>query len=345
MRAATFGMLGLTLASACSDAFRTADLAADDRSSDGAVMDSGATEVGAAGVTSSGKGGAPSGGGQGFGATAGSIGRGGSTGSSGARGVGGSSPYGGAPARADSALPRIGCSAATAGPHMALISTSTGAAYCIDETEVRVGDYIAFLASNPSLDLVPKGVCSFKKSFTPEGSWPLVGRDDYPITLVDWCDAAAYCAYAGKHLCGNVGGGSNAYADYAKPVDEWHYACTSGGRYTFPYGSAFDPLACVGIEFDGVSGFQPATDAPHPVGAAARCHSADPLFSALLDMAGNVSEWEDSCSSTSGAADYCHLRGDSYREGNQSNMVCGSAPRVTRAYRAGYIGFRCCMET
>jgi formylglycine-generating enzyme required for sulfatase activity len=60
-------------------------------------------------------------------------------------------------------------------------------------------------------------------------------------------------------------------------------------------------------------------------------------------MAGNVAEWEASCNSYGGSADYCHVRGDSYRQGNQSTMSCAYAPRMTRSSRAGYVGFRCCL--
>ena len=230
----------------------------------------------------------------------------------------------------------------TAGPKMVAVTAPSGASYCIDSTEVTAGDYAAFLASNPALSLAPKGVCAFKKSFVPDGVFPPAAGTEVPVSSVDWCDAAAYCAYAGKRLCGKVGGGPNNYADFAKPSSEWFYACSAGGTSTYPYGAAFDPSACVGVDFDGTSGFQPTSDAPHPVGSASRCHGKTQPFSSVYDLTGNVAEWEDSCDSTSGSADYCHLRGDSYREGNQQTMSCAYAPRMTRSYRGGYIGFRCC---
>ena len=227
-------------------------------------------------------------------------------------------------------------------PAMVAVTTPAGTTFCIDETEITVGQYAVFLAADPGLELAPAGVCSWKKTFVPDGAWPLIGKDDYPISLVDWCDAAAYCAFAGKRLCGGADGAANPYADYAKPSDEWFYACSQGNKTSFPYGATFDPSACVGVDYDGISGFQPVTDAPRAAGSASRCHGASSPFSLVHDLAGNVAEWENSCNSSGGSADYCHVRGDSYRQGNESTMVCGSAPRMTRAYRAGYIGFRCC---
>jgi formylglycine-generating enzyme required for sulfatase activity len=227
---------------------------------------------------------------------------------------------------------------------MAQMTTTSGASYCIDTTEVTVGHYAAFLASSPPLTLAPAGVCSWKTSFVPDGTWPLTDRDTYPVSLVDYCDASAYCAYAGKHLCGKVGGGANAYPDFGSLVSEWFYTCSSGGVNTYPYGRVFDALVCVGIDYDHVPGFQPSSDMPHPVGTAAQCHPPDAPLSAVLDLDGNVAEWEDSCSSTNGSADYCHVRGDSYREGNATTMGCAYAPRVTRSFRSAFLGFRCCME-
>jgi formylglycine-generating enzyme required for sulfatase activity len=235
------------------------------------------------------------------------------------------------------------CDTATAGPSMVPITTSSGATYCIDSTEVTVRDYAAFLATDPASSLAPAPVCAWKRSFVPDGVWPPADADEHPVSSVDWCDAAAYCSYAGKHLCGQVGGGPTAFADATKPVDEWYYACTSGGKTTLPYGDVFDPTTCVGADYDGKTGFQPLTDTLLDVGAAKECHSAQPPFDALRDLAGNVAEWQDSCGSNGGSADYCHIRGASFREGNSATMACDAAPHLTRSMRAPYVGFRCCL--
>ena len=72
---------------------------------------------------------------------------------------------------------------------------------CVDSTEVTNAHYQAFLEQMPSAAAGPD-VCDWNDSFVPQG-WPLAtGTEDHPVGGVDWCDANAYCAWAGKRLCG-----------------------------------------------------------------------------------------------------------------------------------------------
>jgi len=161
---------------------------------------------------------------------------------------------------------------------------------------------------------------------------------------VDWCDAWAYCRWAGKALCGQVDGDAVPYEDFAASTNAWYSACSNNGARTYPYGNSFDSGACVGTDFDGVAGFQPATDVTHPVGHAQRCRGAGPALEELADMAGNVAEWEDSCDRDLGSDDLCRLRGSSFRLGQATTMRCSSAGPSTRSARANFIGFRCCFS-
>jgi formylglycine-generating enzyme required for sulfatase activity len=83
----------------------------------------------------------------------------------------------------------------------------------IDATEVRVKDYLAFLDAAVPLATQPD-VCTWNVSFHPHDSSSPFGCTDFdltqpnrPIGCVDWCDAAAFCAWRGKRLCGKRGGG------------------------------------------------------------------------------------------------------------------------------------------
>ena len=42
-----------------------------------------------------------------------------------------------------------------------------------------------------------------------EVTWPpTAGQEDYPVVNVDWCDAASFCQWSGKRLCGRLGPGT-----------------------------------------------------------------------------------------------------------------------------------------
>ena len=71
------------------------------------------------------------------------------------------------------------------------------------------------------------------------------GCDDHPQVCVEWCDAQAYCLAVGKRLCGKIGGGPNALADYDDPTrSAWLNACSNEGTKDYPYGDLYDPTLC-----------------------------------------------------------------------------------------------------
>ncbi|MBI1790719.1 MAG: formylglycine-generating enzyme family protein [Acidobacteria bacterium] len=119
-------------------------------------------------------------------------------------------------------------------------------AFFIDKTEVTQGQYAKFLAATGR---------------KPPYHWSRRPADDYPIYNVDWEDARAYCAWAGKRLPSEA---------------EWERAARGGqeGR-DYPWGDKADSkMARYNVETG------PGAVAQYP-----------PNGFGISDMAGSVSEW------------------------------------------------------
>jgi formylglycine-generating enzyme required for sulfatase activity len=224
------------------------------------------------------------------------------------------------------------------GPSPVRVSRAAGD-FCIDATEVTNGQYAEFLrAGGASGAAATDSRCTWKSSNTPGQSWPPApGEESLPVVWVDWCDAFAFCAWAGKRLCGALGGGSLApYDSTSATRSQWMYACTAGGTSQFAYGGdSYKPGVC---DTQGVA----RVDAGSLVG----CQGG---FPGIFDMSGNVEEWEDTCeAATDGGPsnDRCAWRGGSYNDGSYpTNYRCdiaGSYYMGARSVRSLDIGFRCC---
>ncbi|MCA9681947.1 MAG: SUMF1/EgtB/PvdO family nonheme iron enzyme, partial [Myxococcales bacterium] len=158
-----------------------------------------------------------------------------------------------------------------------------GGGFMIDATEVSNEQYAAMIDVEFDASVLPAG-CEWKSQFVPE-DWSDDLDGTLPVVGVDWCDAMVYCAWAGKELCGAVGGGATSL-DNAEDAegDAWFRACSEAGVRVFPYGADYDPSAC--------NGDDAAQDGLWPVGSMPSCEGG---VTGLFDMSGNVWEWTNAC--------------------------------------------------
>ena len=185
--------------------------------------------------------------------------------------------------------------------------------FYIDQCEVTVAQYRAF-------------VRAAGRNMPPKPSWGW--KDDHPIIKVNWSEAGAYCAWAGKRL----------------PTEaEWEKAARGTDGQAYPWAGDFpeDRANLMGAQ-DGY-----ATTAP--VGRFPKGRSAY----GVVDMAGNVWEW---CADWYEAEYYAHspahnpkgpARGQThvFRGGawNNTLYVLQTANRghAPPDFRDNSIGFRC----
>jgi sulfatase modifying factor 1 len=230
----------------------------------------------------------------------------------------------------------VGCGTC---PNAPTVDVSTYRYYNIDVAEVTVGQYQAYLAIGPGLGIfgnLPQ--CDWlNDQFTPADWQTQLASPDFPVRGVSWCQAAGYCAWATRELCGRMGaltmGGALDYGNFDKVGQngsEWYNACTNGNTaqaYPNPGEPTTPGLCDVGTPDGGVR--------------SATGSSCIGGLTGLLDMSGNVAEWEDCCDGTSGEADLCRVRGGSYAS-TLAEARCDADRSVRRDTQSPEIGFRCC---
>lgn len=256
----------------------------------------------------------------------GSSGSGGATG--GAAGSGGGSGASACPAESDPGLH---------GAAMVQWKRPDGSCLWVDTTEATVAEYQAFLASSPSAQ---SGVCAWNATAVDSGAPPASGPAPglainetclgsapvatLPVTCVDWCDAQAFCLWAGKELCGD----STTALDDATQSD-WYAVCSSNDSSAYPYGPNYKGDACNGVDAKQA--------APVVPGTFTACAAGE-----VLDLSGNVSEWTGACSQNTEDGP-CQVRGGSYGSAAQQ-LACAQAEVIARKQTAPTRGFRCCHE-
>lgn len=284
------------------------------------------------------------------------AGAGGASGASGggASGVSGASGGGASGASGGGACP----------PDMAPARFADGAPFCIDKLEASQADYAAFLqdlagGEPPPRVEFPDGFpfdCEGNESYDPAAGpggeaclalFRPAEAGGRPVTCVDFCDAAAYCAWKGKRLCGRKGGGplSEKPAPMASlpEYDEWFVACAGPAEplRPFPYGEYAESVCNIDRPLEGAE----------DVGSRPGCRTDAGVF----DLSGNVAEWTYACTADGASpTPRCLVRGGSYRSAVPLGAACTLPPPTpetgpqsrTALYeeRRVDLGIRCCAD-
>jgi eukaryotic-like serine/threonine-protein kinase len=225
--------------------------------------------------------------------------------------------------------------------------------YCIDKMEVTVEAYALCVAAK-SCSAAPITVRwggyseEQVKLYSPFCNVIRDDRQNHPINCVDWDQAKAYCAWAGKRL----------------PTEaEWEYAARGSDGRKYPWGNG-EPSAtrlnacgseCVAmakrdLKLDWAKMYE-ASDGSETTAPVGRFPDGASPFGAL-DMAGNVWEWTaDWYSAYAGAAvtnphgantgEARVIRGGGWYANDAALVRAADRTRIRASYRHTHVGFRC----
>lgn len=236
---------------------------------------------------------------------------------------------------------RVICPDTTRGPALVPAGSIAGG-FCIDRTEVTEEQFSAFLrdvgGASAVADLLP-AVCDFKERFGPSS---FRSASSLPMRRVDWCDAAAFCAWAGKRLCQAVGSPDFDSATITAANSEWFYACSDGGVQRFPWGNESQPLAC-NARCEDTCG----TDLREKVGTRGTCQGG---VAGVYDLGGNQAEWVDWCDFRDPSSLWCRVQGGYWHDrsiahdSDEDAGDCQTNEATPIKTVRDDIGFRCCVD-
>lgn len=195
-------------------------------------------------------------------------------------------------------------------------------AFEIDETEVTVAAYGACVAA---------GKCGEPSATWSNCNWKASGREQHPVNCVDWSQAKAFCAWAGKRLPWEA---------------EWERAARGSDGRVYPWGN--ESATCErAVMSEGIGGCGEYGTWP----VKSKLPGASPY--GAHDMAGNVWEWvadwygsstyESSPSSDPrgpGSGSYRVVRGGGFGDG-ASTLRASNRGGYGPSVGDGTLGFRC----